>query len=159
VYLDDRLIYSDTLKELPKESSNILKAIRDIEYEGQTIQMGIPPKRNRIPRLYHGQEGVKTDLVRTQAIWDRKTRKNKKKILSLQRCCNFYRRFIEGFSRTAKPLYARTTKVCIDNLEWRDKQPQTFHKLRTQLTTVPGVVYINFYALVNIEIGTSKHVY
>ena len=54
--------------------------------------------------------GVKTDPVKTQAIWEWMTPKSKKEIQCFLGFCNFYQRFIEGFSRTAKPLYARTEK-------------------------------------------------
>jgi len=63
------------------------------------------------------QEWVKTDPVKTQAIWDWTTPKTIKEIQCVLRFCNFYRRFIEGFSRTAKPLYAKTNKEYIGNWE------------------------------------------
>ena len=51
------------------------------------------------------QEGIKVDPVKTKAIttWARPTRK--KEIQSFLGLCNFYGRFIEGFSKIAKPLY------------------------------------------------------
>ena len=56
------------------------------------------------------QEGIKMDPVKTQAIrtWANPTRK--KEIHSFLGFCNFYRRFIEGFSKIAKPLYQLTEK-------------------------------------------------
>jgi len=53
VYLDDVLIYSNTLQQHRKDVSNILKAIRKSGMKTQTIQVRIPPKRNRIPRIHH----------------------------------------------------------------------------------------------------------
>jgi len=41
--------------------------------------------------------------------------------------CNFYRRFIEGFSRTAKPLYDRTKKDV--KSEWGEKEQTAFDEL------------------------------
>jgi len=69
-----------------------------------------------------GQEGVNTNPVKTQAIWERTTPKKIKEIQCFLGFCNFYRRFMEGFSRTAKPLYAKTKKECIGNWEWGDKE-------------------------------------
>jgi len=57
-----------------------------------------------------GQEVVKTDPVKTRVIWDWTTPKKIKEIQCFLGFCNFYRRFIEGFSRMAKPLYAKTKK-------------------------------------------------
>jgi len=55
-------------------------------------------------------EGVKVDPIKTAAIWDWKAPTSKKGIQEFMGFCNFYRRFMEGFSRTAKPLYDRTKK-------------------------------------------------
>jgi len=72
--------------------------------------------------------------------------------------CNFYRRFIEEFSRTAKPLYAGTKKECIGNWEWGDKEQQAFDELMTKLTTAPVLVYFDPLAATKIETDASKYV-
>ena len=69
-----------------------------------------------------------------------------------------YRQFIEGFSRTAKPLYARTIKECIGNWEWGDKEQKAFDELRTKLTTAPVLVYFDPLAPTKIETDASKYV-
>jgi len=51
------------------------------------------------------QEGVKTDSVKTQAIWDRTAPMKIKEIQGFLAFCNFFLRFMEGFSRIARPLY------------------------------------------------------
>jgi len=75
------------------------------------------PSETEYLRFIIGQGGVKTDPVKTQAIWDWATPKKIKEIQCFLGFCNFYRRFIEGFSRTARPLYAKTKKECIGNVE------------------------------------------
>jgi len=59
-------------------------------------------------------------------------------------------------SRTAKPLYARIKKECIGNWEWGDKEQQGFNKLRTKLTTAPGLVNFNPLAPTKIETDNSN---
>jgi len=105
-----------------------------------------------------GQEGVKTDPVKTQAIWDWTTPKKIKEIQCFPGFYNFYRRFIEGFSRTAKPLSTKTKKECIGNWEWGDKEQQAVDELRTTLTTPPVVVYFNPLAPTTIATDASKYV-
>jgi len=105
-----------------------------------------------------GQEGVKTDPVKTQAIWDWTAPKKIKEIQGFLGFCNFYRRFIEGFSRTAKPLYARTKKECIGNWEWGDKEQEAFDELRTKLTTAPVLVHFDPLAPTKIETDAPKYV-
>ena len=103
-----------------------------------------------------GQEGVKTDPVKTQAIWDWTTPKKIKEIQCFLGLCNFYRRFIEAFSRTARPLYARTKKECVGNWEWGDKEQKTFDELGTKHTTAPVLVYFDPLAPTKIETDGSK---
>jgi len=70
--------------------------------------------------------------------------------------CNFYRRFIEGFSRTARPLDAKTKKESIGNWEWGDKEQQAFNELRTKLTRAPVLVYFDLLAPTKNETDASK---
>ena len=56
------------------------------------------------------EEGIKADPVKTPGIWDWTAPRTKKKIQCFLGFSNFYPRFIEGFSRAAKPLYDRTQK-------------------------------------------------
>jgi len=135
--MDDVLIYSNTLQQHRKDVSTIHEAIRQsgmkvkpskcLFHQGQTEYLG----------FIIGQEGVKTDPVKTQAIWDWTAPKKIKEIQCFLGFCNFYRRFIEGFSQTARPLYARTKKECIGNWEWGEKEQKAFNELRTKLTTAP----------------------
>jgi len=103
-----------------------------------------------------GQEGDKTDPVKTQAIWDWTTPKKIKEIQCFLGFCNFYRQFIEGFSRTAKSLYAKTKKKCIGHWEWGEKEQEACDELRTKLTTAPVLVYFDPLAPTKIETDTSK---
>jgi len=151
VYLDDVLIYSNTLQQHRKDVSNILKAIRKSGMKVKPSKCEFHQNETEYLGFIIGQEGVKTDPVKTQAIWDWTTPKKIKEIQCFLGFCNFYRRFIEGFSRTARPLYAKTKKECIGKWEWGDKEQQAFDELRTKLTTAPVLVYFNPLAPTKIE--------
>jgi len=105
-----------------------------------------------------GQEGFKTDPVKIQAIWEWTTPQKINEIQCFLEFCNFYRRFIEGFSRTARPLYAKTKKECIGNWEWGDKEEEAFDELRTKLTTAPVLVYFGPLAPTKIATDASKYI-
>jgi len=137
VYLDDVLIYSNTLQQHQIDVNNILEAIRKSGMKVKPSKCGFQQSKTEYFGFIIGQEGVKTDPVKTQAIWDWTTPKKIKEIQCFLGFCNFYRRFIEGFSRTARPLYARTKKESIGNCEWGDKEQQAFEELKTKLTTPP----------------------
>jgi len=162
VYLDDVLIFSNILQHR-KDVSNILEAIRDSAMKVKPSkcdfhQSEFHQSETESVGFIIGQEGVKTDPVKTQAIWDWTTPKMIKEMQCFLGFCNFYTRFIEGFSRTVKPLYAKTKNKCIGNWGWRDKEQHAFDELRTKLTAAPVLVYFDPLALTKIETDTSKYV-
>jgi len=118
VYLDDVLLYSNNLQQHRKDVRNILEAIRKSGMKVKPSKCKFHQRETEYLGFIIGQEGVKTDPVKTQAIWDWTTPKKIKEIKCFLRFCNFYRRFIEGFSRPARLLSARTKKECIGNWEW-----------------------------------------
>jgi len=158
VYLDDVLIYSNTLQQHRTDVSNILEAIRRSGMKVKPSKCEFHQSETEYLGFIIGQEGVKTDPTKTQAIWDWMSPKKIKEIQCFLGFCNFYRRFIEGFSRTAKPLYAKTKKESIGNWEWGDKEQKAFDELRTKLTTAPVLVYFNPLAPTKIETDASKYV-
>jgi len=158
VYLDYLLIYSNSLQQHRKDVSNILKAIRKSGMKVKPSKCEFHQSETEYLGFIIGQEGVKTDPVKTQAIWDWTTPKKIKEIQCFLEFCNFYKQFIEGFSRTARPLYARTKKECIGNWEWGDKEQQAFDESRTKLTTAPVLVYFDLLAPTKIETDDSKYV-
>jgi len=122
VYLGDVLIYSNTIQQHRKDVSNILEAIRKSGMKVKPSKCEFHQSETEYLGVIIGQEGVKTDPVKTEAIWDRMAPKKIKEIQCFLGFCNFYRRFIEGFSRTAKPLYPRRKKECNGNWEWGKKE-------------------------------------
>ena len=93
--------------------------------------------------LIVNRDGVKTNPIKTLAIWEWTTPKSEKEIQCFIGFCNFYRRFIDGFSRTAKPLYERTEKKHDNKWEWGDTEQQAFDEMRKKLTTAPVLVHFN----------------
>jgi len=156
VYLDAVLIYSNILQQHRKDVSNILEAIRKSGIRVKPSKCEFHQNETDYLGFIIGQEGVKTDSVKTQAIWDWTIPKKIKEIQCFVRFCNFYQQFIEGCSRTAKPLYAKTKKECIGNWEWGDKEQKALDELRTKLTTAPVLVYFNLLTPTKIETDASK---
>ena len=100
------------------------------------------------------QEGINVDPVKTKAIrtWARPTRK--KEIQSYLGFCNFYGRFIEGFSKIAKPLYQLTEKD--KKWEFGEKQQKAFENLIHKLTHAPIQVQYDPRKAVIMETDASK---
>jgi len=101
-------------------------------------------------------EGGKVYRIKTAGIWHWKPPTNNKGIQEFMGFCNFYRRFIEGFSRTAKPLHDRTKKDV--KWEWGDKEQAAFDKLRQKLCSTPVLTYFKPGRPLLVETDGSKYV-
>jgi len=80
VYLDDLLIYSNTLQQHRRDVSNILEALRKSGMKVKPSKCEFHQNETEYLGFIIGQEGVKTDPVKTQAIWDWTTAKKIKEI-------------------------------------------------------------------------------
>ena len=154
VYLDDVLIYSDNLEQHKHDVRNIINSI----YQAG---MRLKPSKcefHQTETEFHGfiisQEGIKVDPVKTKAImtWARPTRK--KEIQSFLGFCNLYRRFIEEFSKIAKPLYQLTEND--KKWEFGEKQQNAFENLFHKLIHVPMLAHYYAKKAVIIETDASK---
>jgi len=80
VYLDDVLIYSNTLKQHRKDVSTILAGIRKWGMKVKPSKCEFHQSETEYQGFIIGQEGVKTHPGKTQAIWDWTTPKKIKEI-------------------------------------------------------------------------------
>ena len=109
-YLDDILIYSKTEKEHEQHVKTVLKAL-------QEYGLRLKPEKC----TFHNQEvdflgsivttqGIKMDQSRIQAILEWPTPTNITEVQAFLGFANFYRRFIQGYSKLTEPLTAMTKK-------------------------------------------------
>ena len=158
VYLDDVLIYSNTRLGHQRDVKNILEAIQKSGMKIKSSKCEFDNKEMEYLGYIISEEGIKADPVKTLAIWDWTAPKTKMEIQCFLGFCNFYRRFTEGFSQTAKPLYDRTQKKYDGKWEWGEKEQQAFDELRRKLTTTPVMVHFDPGAPIKLETDASKYV-
>jgi hypothetical protein len=80
-------------------------------------------------------EGVAVDLSKIEAVSKWQSPKSVTEIRSFLGLAGYYRRFIENFSKIAKPM----TELLKRNIPyvWSDKCEVSFQELKTRLTTTP----------------------
>jgi len=156
VYQDDVLIYSDNLEQHQKDMAAIIRAIRRQGMKLKPSKCEFHQRETEYPGFIINNEGVKVDPIKTAAIWDWKAPTNKKGIQEFMGFCNFYRRFINGFSRTAKPLYDRTKKDVV--WEWGNKEQTVFDELRQKLCSTPVWTYFKAGRPLLVQTDASQYV-
>ena len=79
-----------------------------------------------------GKGQVKMEQEKIKAVKEWKTLTKIKDIESFLGFANFYKRFIQNFSHTAKPLNKLKGKK---EWEWKEEYQQAFNKLKDKITS------------------------
>ena len=104
-------------------------------------------------------EGIKMDPAKVAAIcnWDRPT--CMKKIRSFIGFCNFYRRFIHGFSNVASPLNAMIKKEAMKKqFAWTDECKKAFRELKNCVYKAPILCHFDSSKQCFVETNSSNYV-
>jgi len=133
VYLDDILIFTETLEE----HWRVTRRVMELLWKNNLF---LKPKKCEFEKTeveYLGviisQNSVKMDPVKVAGVMEWPTPSNKKEVQSFLGFTNFYRRFIQGFSHLACPLFNLTWK----DMEWRwgAEEQSAFDSLKERITT------------------------
>ena len=134
-YLDDVIVWSNSFEE---HLADVEAVLERLELAGLKAR---PQKCNFFVKEVHllghvvTPEGVKPDPLKTKAVKEWPKPRDAKEMVSFLAFCNFYRRFIKGFSEVAYPLQ----KLTHDGVEWEWKEPQreAFEALKQALCSEP----------------------
>lgn len=132
-YLDDILIYSDSVEE---HEIHVNRILDKLEHAG--LQIDITKCEFYVTEVsYLGlivtTDGIKMDPKKVDTIVNWPVIQNVKDVQSFLGFANFYRRFIYAFSKIAAPLTALTKKDCI--FQWTLECQQAFDTLRRAFTS------------------------
>lgn len=130
VYLDDILIFTDSLEE----HRTIVKRVLDILEKNQLY---LKPQKCEFEReeieylgVIIGHNSMRMDPVKIRGIMEWPEPKNLKQTQAFLGFTNFYRRFVRGYSEVAKPLTRLTGK---EEFSWGEEQKIAFQKLKDRI--------------------------
>lgn len=100
--------------------------------------------RQEVKYLGHivSAEGVRPDPEKEEAVRDFPRPTKVRDVREFLGLVGYYRRFIDNFSKIAKPLTVLTSKSA--TFEWGDDQQEAFRKLRDKLLAAPVLCYPDF---------------
>ncbi|GJS61927.1 putative reverse transcriptase domain-containing protein [Tanacetum coccineum] len=135
VFIDDILIYSKNKKEHKEHLKQILELLKKEELYAKfsKCEFWIP----KVQFLGHviDSEGIHVDPAKIESIKDWTSPKSPTEIRQFLGLAGYYRRFIEGFSKIAKPMTKLTQKKI--QFVWGDKQEAAFQLLKQKLCSAP----------------------
>src|SRR6201996_6458347 len=98
---------------------------------------------------------VTMDPIKVAGVQDWKTPKNVKDVCSFLRFCNFYRRFIKGFSQIAKALNERLKKGV--KWIWGSKEDKAFQELKKRICEDPVLIQPDQKKPFEVEVDASNY--
>jgi hypothetical protein len=153
VYLDDILIFMEMLEEHHVVTCRVMEVLErhklylhpdKCEFEKTTVEyLGVIISHNSIAM----------DPVKIAGVTKWPAPMNKKEVQSFLGFTNFYRRFIEGFSDHARPLFDLTrndTTWC-----WKEAEQSAFDCLKQSVTATPVLISPNPMRPFRIEANSS----
>jgi hypothetical protein len=110
IYLDDILIFAETLQELTQLTHQVLQRIQDLDLFLRLAKCSFNQTLVEYLGLIILEGEICMDLIELKAIQDWPLSQTVKDIQKFLGFCNFYRRFVKDYSHIARPLFNLTKK-------------------------------------------------
>jgi len=135
VYLDNILIFMENLKEHQRVTRRVMELLRKNNLFLKPKKCEFEKTEVEYLRVIISQNSIKMDPIKVAGVTDWPIPSNRKEVQSFLGFTNFYRRFIQGFSHLARPLFDLTRK----DTEWRwgAEEQSAFDSLKEQMTMAP----------------------
>ncbi|GJR00825.1 putative reverse transcriptase domain-containing protein [Tanacetum coccineum] len=135
VFIDDILIYSKSRKEHEGHLKLILKLLKKEELYAKFSKCEFWLSKVQFLGHVIDSEGIHVDPAKIEAIKDWASPKTPTEIRQFLGLAGYYRRFIEGFSKIARPMTKLTQKSV--KFEWGEKAEAAFQLLKQKLCSAP----------------------
>jgi hypothetical protein len=153
VYLDNILIFTDSLKEHCRFTCLVLDRMHEHKLYLRPERCEFEKTKIEYLSVIISHNKVEMDPVKITGVTDWLTPSNKKEVQSFVGFINFYQRFIPGFSHHAHALFDLTMEDVRFN--WGLPQEDSFMKLKELVTSAPVLVLPNNDLLFRLEANGS----
>ncbi|GJR77746.1 putative reverse transcriptase domain-containing protein [Tanacetum coccineum] len=135
VFIDDILIYSKSEEEHEVYLKTILYLLKKEKLYAKFLKCEFWLQEVQFLRHVVNRDGIHVDPSKVESVKNWKTPETPTEIHSFLGLAGYYRRFIEDFSKIAKPLTLLTQKN--KAYVWGDKQDEAFQILKEKLCNAP----------------------
>ncbi|CAA0807050.1 Uncharacterized mitochondrial protein AtMg00860, partial [Striga hermonthica] len=135
VFIDDILIYSKSQKEHEEHLRVVLETLRREKLFAKFSKCEFWLQRVAFLGHVITLAGIEVDRSKVSAVQNWSTPRSPSEVRSFLGLADYYRRFIEGFSKIALLLSQLTRKSV--KFEWTDRCEASFQELKRRLTSAP----------------------
>ena len=152
IYIDDCIIFSSNFKEHIERLKLVLERFKQANLKLKPAKCSIFQTEVTFLGFRVSVKGVLPDPTNVAKILQWKEPQNVTELKQFLGCCSYYRKFIRGFSKVAKPLFDITKKS--SSLVWNNVCQIAFNTLKGSLSgpdvmSLPrdqGTFYVDVYA-------------
>jgi transposase InsO family protein len=155
-YLDDILIYSNSLEEHRQHVQKVLETLKSAGIHLKPEKCEFHVQETNFLGLIVSPNGVRMDPAKVSAVKEWGTPRNVKDVQAFLGFANFYRRFIGGYSKIVAPLTALTRKDTPFN--WTRDCQTAFEDLKTAFTSAPILQHFDPDREIVVETDASDYV-
>jgi hypothetical protein len=141
VFIDDILIYSQNEQEHEEHLRKVLQRLRDCQLYAKLSKCEFWISEVLFFGHIINREGLAVDPKKVIAILDWKAPKDVRGIKSFIEMDGYYQRFIEGFSKIARPMTSLLAKK--NEFKWTPACQKSFETLKEKLTTAPVLILLD----------------
>jgi hypothetical protein len=132
IYMDDILVLSKDKNEHQEQVKRILEKLRQHQLSLKAEKCYFEKEEIEFLGLIISEKGIRMDPHKVKAITDWPTPTTKRELQQFLGFVNFYRRFVKGFAKIAKPLTKLTGKT---DWLWTELQQKAFQELKNEVTS------------------------
>jgi hypothetical protein len=137
VFLDDIIVYSDTLEEHERHLRAALQKLREKRLYAKLSKSTLCRTEVEFLGHYVGRDGLRVmeDKIEAVSRWPVPT--SMRELRAFLGLSGYYRRFVRGFSEIALPLTELTRNATHQRLQWGARQQVAFVRLKGALQSTP----------------------
>ena len=132
IYMDDILVFLKDKKQHQEQVKRVLEKLRQHQLLLKVEKCYFDKEEIDFLGLIITEKGIQMDPNKVKAVTTWPTPTTKRELQQFLRFLNFYRRFVKGFAKIAKPLMKLTGK---NKWCWMELQQKVFDKLKNEITS------------------------
>ncbi len=155
-YLDDILIYSETLKEHRQHIHLILQALRKVGLYAEIEKCQFHVQEAIYLGLVISHKGIKKNPQKVETVREWPQPQNLKNVQSFLGFANFYRQFVDDYLHICAPLTALLRKR--HAFSWSDACQMVFEQLKDAFTALSVLAYFDSEKAIILETDASDFI-
>ncbi|WVZ49025.1 hypothetical protein U9M48_000407 [Paspalum notatum var. saurae] len=154
IFIDDILIYSKTEEEHGEHLRLVLQKLREHKLYAKFSKCDFWIEEVKFLGHVISNGGIAVDQSKVSEVQNWKIPEDVKGIRSFLGLAGYYRRFIEGFSKIAKPMTALLQKNI--KFQWTSACQKAFEELKKRLTTAPVLTFPDMHKPFSVYCDASR---